>query len=68
MCRRALVMGAARTARCGGVLRLAISAAQLSRSGLHQAMLDAVDLALFHGAAGEVYRWEPFTAARGTHG
>lgn len=60
----ALVLGAARTARRGGVLRLAISAAQLQRSGPRQAMVDAVDLALFHGATSEVYRWEPFTAAR----
>src|SRR5690606_34478623 len=61
---RALVMGAARTARRGGVLRLAISGAQLSRPGPRQAMLDAVDLALYHGAVSEVYRWERFTAAR----
>lgn len=61
---RALVLGAARTARRGGVLRLAVSAVQLGRSGPRQAMLDAVDLALFHGATSEVYRWEPFTAAR----
>jgi predicted deacetylase len=61
---RALVMGAARTARRGGVLRLAVSAAQLTRSGPRQAVLDAVDLALFHGAAGTTYRWEPFPAVR----
>lgn len=61
---RALVMGAARTARRGGMLRLAISAAQLSRPGPRQAMLDAVDLALLHGASGEVYRWEPVAFAR----
>lgn len=61
---RALVMGAARTARRGGMLRLAVSAAQLERSGPRQAMLDAVDLALFHGAAGAVYRWEPPAIAR----
>lgn len=61
---RALVLGAARTARRGGVLRLAVSAAQLGRSGPRQAMLDAVDLALFHGAASDVYRWEPFAAVK----
>ncbi|GEM29799.1 hypothetical protein NN3_08060 [Nocardia neocaledoniensis NBRC 108232] len=61
---RALVMGAARTARRGGTLRLAISAAQLQRSGPRQAMLDAVDLALYHGARSDVYRWEPFAAAK----
>ncbi|WP_327112158.1 DUF2334 domain-containing protein [Nocardia sp. NBC_01730] len=61
---RALVMGAARAARRGGVLRLAVSAAQLDRSGPRQAMLDAVDLSLFHGALGHTYRWEPYPAAR----
>ncbi|WP_225727756.1 MULTISPECIES: DUF2334 domain-containing protein [unclassified Nocardia] len=61
---RALVMGAARTARRGGMLRLAVSAAQLSRSGPRQAMLDAVDLAQYHGAVSQVYRWEPFSIAR----
>ncbi|MQY19409.1 DUF2334 domain-containing protein [Nocardia macrotermitis] len=58
----ALVMSAARTARRGGVLRLAVSASQLSRPGPHQAVLDAVDLALFHNARPEVYRWEPYVA------
>ncbi|MGN2641866.1 DUF2334 domain-containing protein [Nocardia takedensis] len=61
---RALVMGAARTARRGGILRLAVSAAQLQRSGPRQALLDAVDLALYHGARAEVYRWEPLIADR----
>ncbi|WP_040794369.1 DUF2334 domain-containing protein [Nocardia higoensis] len=61
---RALVMGAARTARRGGVLRLAISGPQLQRSGPRQAVLDAVDLALYHGAISEVYRREPDSAAR----
>lgn len=61
---RALVLGAARTARRGGVLRLAVSAAQLGRPGPRQAMLDAVDLALYHGARSEVYRWEPVRAIR----
>ncbi|MBF6355931.1 DUF2334 domain-containing protein [Nocardia higoensis] len=61
---RALVMGAARTARRGGVLRLAISGAQLQRPGPRQAMLDAVDLALYHGAVSEVYRRAPASASR----
>ncbi|SLJ82809.1 putative deacetylase [Mycobacteroides abscessus subsp. abscessus] len=61
---RALVMGAARTARRGGVLRLAISGAQLQRPGPRQAMLDAVDLALYHGAVSEVYRWQPGPVAQ----
>ncbi|WP_067886922.1 DUF2334 domain-containing protein [Nocardia vaccinii] len=56
----ALVMSAARTARRGGVLRLAVSAAQLGRPGPHQAVIDAVDLALFHDARPDVYRWEPY--------
>ncbi|MCM6772941.1 DUF2334 domain-containing protein [Nocardia sp. CDC159] len=60
----ALVLSAARTARRGGLLRLAVSAAQLSRSGPRQAMLDAIDLALFHEASPDVYRWEPFAPAR----
>ncbi|WP_024800786.1 DUF2334 domain-containing protein [Nocardia sp. BMG51109] len=60
----AMVMSAARTARRAGLLRLAISAAQLNRSAPRQAVLDAVDLALFHEAVPDVYRWEPFAAAR----
>ncbi|WP_067647352.1 DUF2334 domain-containing protein [Nocardia harenae] len=60
---RALVLGAARTAKRGGVVRLAVSGAQLTRSGPRQALLDAVDLALYHGAAGQLYRWEPYSAA-----
>ncbi|RDI47287.1 DUF2334 domain-containing protein [Nocardia mexicana] len=60
----ALVMSAARTARRRAVLRLAISAAQLDRSGPRQAMLDAIDLALFHEATPDTYRWEPLAPAR----
>ncbi|BCK52798.1 DUF2334 domain-containing protein [Nocardia wallacei] len=60
----ALVMSAARTARRGGILRLAVSAAQLDRSGPRQAVLDAIDLALFHEAVPDTYRWEPLTPAR----
>lgn len=56
---RALVMGAGRTARHDGLVRLAISAKQLGRPGPRQAMLDAVDLSLHHGAQPGVYRWEP---------
>lgn len=55
----ALVMSAARTARRGGQLRLAVSAAQLGRSGPRQAMLDAIDLAMFHNVTPDVYRWQP---------
>lgn len=61
---RAMVLGAARTARRDGILRLAVSAAQLGRSGPRQALLDAVDLALYHGATSQVYRWEPIETAR----
>ncbi|MBJ8344567.1 DUF2334 domain-containing protein [Antrihabitans sp. YC2-6] len=61
---RALVMGSGRIARRGGTLRLAVSAKQLDRSGPRQAMLDAIDLALHHGVASEVYRWLPQAAAR----
>jgi len=46
----ALVMGAARTARRGGLVRLAVDTADLVRSGPRQALLDAVDIALHHGA------------------
>lgn len=60
----ALVMSAARTARRGGILRLAVSAAQLDRSGPRQAVLDAIDLALFHEAVPDTYRWEPLAPGR----
>ncbi|MFJ1458479.1 DUF2334 domain-containing protein [Nocardia wallacei] len=60
----ALVMSAARTARRGGILRLAVSATQLDRSGPRQAVLDAIDLALFHEAVPDTYRWEPQAPAR----
>jgi predicted deacetylase len=60
----ALVLSAARTARRGGLLRLSISAAQLDRSGPRQAVLDAIDLALFHAATPDVYDWQPLAPAR----
>ena len=41
-----------------------ITAAQLQRSGPRQAMFDAVDLALYHGARSEVYRWEALATYR----
>ncbi|AOW93429.1 DUF2334 domain-containing protein [Rhodococcus sp. WMMA185] len=56
---RALVLAAGRTARRGGVVRVAITAKQLDSSGPRQALLDAVDLALHHGAQPTVYRWQP---------
>ena len=51
----ALVLGAARSARRGGLVRLAIDAADLARPGPRQAVLDAVDIALHHGAAPLTY-------------
>jgi predicted deacetylase len=51
----ALVMGAARTARRGGLVRLAVDTADLARSGPRQALLDAVDIALHHGARAVTY-------------
>lgn len=53
---RALVMGAGRTARRGGLVRIAVDARHLGRSGPRQAVLDAVDLALHHGAQPDRYR------------
>lgn len=53
---RALVMGAGRTARRGGLVRIAVDARHLGRSGPRQAVLDAVDLALHHGALPDRYR------------
>lgn len=52
---RALVIGAGRTARRGGLVRLAVSAKQLGRTGPRRAILDAVDLALYSGAKPAVY-------------
>ncbi len=54
---RMLVLSAERTARRGGVVRVAVAAPQLPKSGPLQAMLDAVDLALLHDAAPTVYQW-----------
>jgi predicted deacetylase len=54
---RMLVRSAERTARRGGVVRLAVAAGQLREPGRLQAMLDAVDLALLHGCTPSVYRW-----------
>jgi predicted deacetylase len=51
----ALVLGAGRQARRGGLVRIAVDAAVLDRSGPRQAVLDAVDLALHHGARPATY-------------
>jgi len=59
---RTLVLSAERTARRGGDIRIAVSARQLNRTGPRQAMLDAIDLALMHGATPGAYRWQPLSA------
>ncbi|PRX47466.1 hypothetical protein B0I33_10544 [Prauserella shujinwangii] len=51
----ALVLAAARAARRGGLVRLGVDAADLARPGRRQAFLDAVDVALEHGASGATY-------------
>lgn len=56
---RAMVLAADRAARRGGIVRIAVSAPQLRRSGPRQAALDAVDLALMHRCLPTVYRWAP---------
>ncbi|WP_027495834.1 DUF2334 domain-containing protein [Rhodococcus sp. JG-3] len=61
---KALVLGAGRTARRGGVVRLAISAKQLGRPAPRQAILDAIDLSLHHNAAAGLYEWIPRTKTR----
>ncbi|CAN5615844.1 DUF2334 domain-containing protein [soil metagenome] len=62
---RTLVLSADRTARRGGIVRLAVSAKQLRKPGPRQAILDAVDLALMHGSVPTVYRWIPRPALLG---
>ncbi|KAA2260110.1 DUF2334 domain-containing protein [Solihabitans fulvus] len=51
----ALVLGAARSARRGGLVRITVDAAELDRPGPRQALLDAVDIALHHGAEPTTY-------------
>ncbi|MGX7823854.1 DUF2334 domain-containing protein [Actinokineospora sp. 24-640] len=51
----ALVQVAARTARRGGLIRVAADAADLTRPGPRQALLDAVDIASHHGAEALTY-------------
>jgi hypothetical protein len=48
-------MGAARAARKGQLIRLAVDTTDLARSGPRQALLDAVDIALHHGATAVTY-------------
>ncbi len=52
---RAVVLGAGRTARRGGLVRLSLAAKHLAHSGPRQAILDALDLALHHGAVPQRY-------------
>ncbi|MFZ2173520.1 MAG: DUF2334 domain-containing protein [Rhodococcus sp. (in: high G+C Gram-positive bacteria)] len=55
---RALILGAGRTAKRGGLVRLSVTAKQLGTSGPRQALLDAVDLSLYHEAQPQVYHWQ----------
>jgi len=59
---RAMVLGAGRTTRRGGLCRLGIDARHLNRSGPRQAVLDALDLALHHRAIAQTYQL-PLTPA-----
>ncbi len=52
---RAIVLGAARAARRGGLVRIAVDATDLARSARRSALLDAVDIALHHGARPSTY-------------
>lgn len=56
---RTLVLAGERTARRGGIVRVAVSARALGKPGPRQAVLDAVDLSLLHGCTPTVYRWLP---------
>lgn len=56
---RTLVLSAERTARRGGIVRVAVAARHLRRPGTRRAALDAVDLALMHGCEPDVYKWRP---------
>ncbi|BBY75314.1 DUF2334 domain-containing protein [Mycolicibacterium parafortuitum] len=62
---RTVVLAAERTARRGGVVRVAVAARHLRRPGPRQAMLDAVDLALMHSCEPRVYEWAPRSALTG---
>ncbi|MEV4311760.1 DUF2334 domain-containing protein [Actinocrispum sp. NPDC049592] len=52
----ALVLSVARAARRGGLVRLSVDAADLSRPGPRRAILDAIDIATHHGAEPITYR------------
>jgi predicted deacetylase len=55
---RTLVLSAERTARSGGIVRIAAAARHLHRRGPRQATLDAIDLALMHKCVPAVYEWQ----------
>jgi predicted deacetylase len=61
---RTVVLSAERTARRAGVVRLNVSAKQLGRTAPRRAVLDAIDLALLHRCAPQVYRWDARAALR----
>jgi predicted deacetylase len=54
---RMLVLSAERVARRDGIVRVAVAAHHLRKTGPLQAMLDAVDLALLQACAPMVYQW-----------
>ncbi len=54
---RMLVLSAERVARRDGVVRVAVAASHLRKTGPLQAMLDAVDLARLQGCEPTVYQW-----------
>ncbi len=53
---RAFVLGTARIVRRGGLVRIAVDATDLARSARRSALLDAVDMALYHHARLSTYR------------
>lgn len=60
---RMVVASAERVARRQGVLRVAVAAQNLARSGPVRAMLEAVDVGLVHGCVPTVYSWRPARVA-----
>lgn len=54
---RMVVATSERIARRDGAVRLSVGARQLSKPGVTEAMLEAVDTALGHGCRPERYRW-----------
>lgn len=53
---RAFVLGTARIARRGGLVRIAVDGMDLTRSARRSALLDAIDMALQHRAHPSTYR------------